>query len=218
MDWTVARIVDRLEALASNARERQRSHQADQTAWHYEHGVGDAYAFAARMVSEFAQGGTVAQPPEVVPNSSPEAERMNAAQADYPLEAFKKEFLLDEGGNAPRTGEVAKNRLEVLFGPGAGASRFNETIEEVRAQKEEVPSEEGLNMKLSRPWLMQLRQSKFGLQRNLAEALGVSEAVVCQWESGARRPSYPKMLALAKLLGPEVMDRFAAEAQDGRVA
>lgn len=65
---------------------------------------------------------------------------------------------------------------------------------------------------------MQLRQSKFALQKNLAEALGVSKAVVCQWESGARRPSYPQMLALAKLLGPEVMDRFAAEAQDGRVA
>jgi len=75
-------IAARLEALASNARERQGSHPDDSTDWHYEHGVGDAYAYAARIVSQFAQGGTVAYQHEVVPFSSPAVDDMNSAQAE----------------------------------------------------------------------------------------------------------------------------------------
>lgn len=73
-------------------------------------------------------------------------------------------------------------------------------------------------MMLSRPWLASLRVGAGLRQRDVAETIGVSEAVVCQWESGARRPSYPHMLALSELLGQEVMSQFAAEAQGGRVA
>lgn len=75
-------IVARLEALASNARKRQGSHPDESTAWHYEHGVGDAYAYAARIVSQFAQAGTVAHQHEVVPFSSSAVDDMNSAQAE----------------------------------------------------------------------------------------------------------------------------------------
>lgn len=93
-------IVARLEALASNARGRQGSHPDDSTAWHYEHGVGDAYAYAARIVSQFAQAGTVAHQQEVVPFSSPAVEDMNSAQADY--ERFKA-IILEASGKPPAT-------------------------------------------------------------------------------------------------------------------
>ena len=80
------------------------------------------------------------------------------------------------------------------------------------------------NMLLPRHWLKQLRTEAKLTHRQLAKVLGVTHVAAISWESGARRPSYPNMLALAKLLGPEVMDRFAAESspqdatQDGRVA
>lgn len=69
-----------------------------------------------------------------------------------------------------------------------------------------------------RTWLKDLRKQLQLSQKALGKAVGVSDVAVTLWESGTNRPSYDKMLALAKLLGPEVMDRFAAEAQDGRVA
>ena len=76
-------------------------------------------------------------------------------------------------------------------------------------------------MRLSRPWLTQLRHKKKLLQRDVAHELGVSDAVVCQWESGVRRPGYDKMCRLAEVLGPEVHDHFAEESaakQNGQVA
>jgi transcriptional regulator with XRE-family HTH domain len=76
-------------------------------------------------------------------------------------------------------------------------------------------------MMLSRSWLTQLRLKKFELQKHLAEAIGVSAALICQWEAGARRPSYDKMCLLAKVLGAEVHQHFADEAearQSGQVA
>ena len=79
-----------------------------------------------------------------------------------------------------------------------------------------------LNMLLSRPWLTQLRQNKMMLQKDLAGSIGVSDAVVSQWEAGTRRPSYDKMCQLAEVLGPEVHEQFANEArakkQSGAVA
>jgi transcriptional regulator with XRE-family HTH domain len=81
-----------------------------------------------------------------------------------------------------------------------------------------------LSMMLSRDWLTELRRQKQTpelLQKDLAEMVGVSAAVVCQWEAGTRRPGYDKMCRLAEILGPEVHDHFAEEArakQAGRVA
>lgn len=75
--------------------------------------------------------------------------------------------------------------------------------------------------KVDRPWLTQLRQNHNLLQKDLAKELSVSDAVVCQWEAGTRRPSYDKMCRLAEVLGAEVHDHFAQEARDkqnGRVA
>jgi len=69
-----------------------------------------------------------------------------------------------------------------------------------------------------RKWLRELRKSAGLTQEALALRLGVERPVVSQWESGARRPGYDKMLRLAGILGPEVMEHFAAEAQGGRVA
>lgn len=68
-----------------------------------------------------------------------------------------------------------------------------------------------------RMWLRELRKNAGLTQEALALRLGVERPVVSQWESGARRPGYDKMLRLAKELGQQVMAEFEAEA-NGRVA
>ena len=45
-------------------------------------------------------------------------------------------------------------------------------------------------------------------QKNLADAMNVSPAVVCQWESGACMPRADKLPALAAALGCTVDDLF----------
>lgn len=70
-----------------------------------------------------------------------------------------------------------------------------------------------------RDWLRALRKAKGMTQSAVAQRLGVAKPVISRWESATRRPTYDKMLALADLLGPEVMERFASESKsDGRVA
>lgn len=77
---------------------------------------------------------------------------------------------------------------------------------------------------MARQWLRSLRKAHGFAQEELARRVGVQRPVVSQWESGARRPGYDKMLALSELLGAEVMERFASERfaseskADGRVA
>lgn len=63
-----------------------------------------------------------------------------------------------------------------------------------------------------RIWLRTLRKQHSMTQRELAEKVGTVKPVVSQWESGTRRPGYVKMRALARVLGPEVMTHFEAEA------
>ncbi len=70
-----------------------------------------------------------------------------------------------------------------------------------------------------RDWLIELRRAKGLTQAQVGEMLRLSDVAVTHWETGKHRPTYDKMLALADLLGPEVMERFAAESKsDGRVA
>ena len=64
---------------------------------------------------------------------------------------------------------------------------------------------------MERPWLTKLRQKRSLTQEQLGERLAVSGVAVSLWESGHKNPSGKMMLRLAKHLGKEVLDLFAAE-------
>jgi len=62
-----------------------------------------------------------------------------------------------------------------------------------------------------RMWLRNLRKICGLSQEALAQKIGVERAVVSQWESGSRRPTYNNMCLLEDILGPEVLEQFSAE-------
>lgn len=63
-----------------------------------------------------------------------------------------------------------------------------------------------------RSWLKELRERQGMSQRELAEALGVSRTIVQCWESG-QKPTDDNKVALARVLGSEVLAGFHAELQ-----
>ncbi len=65
-----------------------------------------------------------------------------------------------------------------------------------------------------RLWLQSGRENKGLTRSQLANELGVSIQIVAMWESGQKSPSRDATFRLADLLGPQVLEMFAAEARD----
>jgi transcriptional regulator with XRE-family HTH domain len=61
-----------------------------------------------------------------------------------------------------------------------------------------------------RIWFKQLRESHGLSQKALACQIGVSRTIVQLWEAG-QNPTDDNKVALARVLGPEVLDGFSAE-------
>lgn len=67
--------------------------------------------------------------------------------------------------------------------------------------------------KFDRSPLMRLRVQRFMTQKQLAEALGVTEATVSNWESGRSVPKltpiqYKKLLEILQITSAELPDQF----------
>lgn len=65
---------------------------------------------------------------------------------------------------------------------------------------------------LQRTWLKNLRLAAGLTQAQLAKKLGLHRVAVTCWETGTRTPSR-HAYALARILGPEVHQHLAAEAE-----
>ncbi len=70
-----------------------------------------------------------------------------------------------------------------------------------------------MSKKFERSPLMRLRVQQFMTQKQLAEALGVTEATVSNWEAGRSVPKltpiqYKKLLEILQITSAELPDKF----------
>jgi DNA-binding transcriptional regulator YiaG len=71
----------------------------------------------------------------------------------------------------------------------------------------------GISERADRSPLMRLRTQRFMTQKQLAEALGVTEATVSNWEAGRSVPKltpvqYKKLLEIMQITSAELPDQF----------
>lgn len=69
-----------------------------------------------------------------------------------------------------------------------------------------------------REWLRDLRKAKGLSQADVAKQLDVTYQAVSGWEASSSSPSRANALALAELLGREVLTQLLAEEQAARKA